>query len=79
MRRYADRLSQSSGNVRDAFVHNTITILTRAIIPNPDLRDTLEKLEDGAVSVGPFSHISKMLVCAQTAGTAVLILWCFCH
>ena len=60
----------------DSFVDNTLTIMTRAIIPFPEVRAALELVEDQFFP-GPLSHTSKMLGCVQKAGTPQLIRWAF--
>ena len=59
----------------DGFVDNTVTIMTRALIPNPDLRAALEVLDDKYAFTGPLCHISKMLVCVQKSSTPELVRW----
>ena len=75
--RYAGKLSAKSEAVTAAFVDNTVTIMSRAIIPNPDIKEALEALGNDYGFDGPLTHISKMLVCVQKACSHELVRWVF--
>ena len=72
---YAPHLSKKSEPVTDTFVDNTVTSMSRAVIPFPDVRQELEGADDDYGIKGPLADISKLLVCVQKNSTPSLIRW----
>ena len=75
--RYAGKLSASSEKVTDSFVDNAVTIMTRVIVPNTDIKKSMEALDNDFGFYGPLCQMSKLLACAQKASTPELIRWTF--
>ena len=74
--RYRGKLAKASEQVTDSFVDNTLTIMTRAIMIYPDVKEELEAVEDQFFP-GPLSAIQKLLAVVQKATSAPVIPWCF--
>ena len=72
---YRGKQSSVSEPVTDRFVDDALTIVSRAFIPYPEVRRTIEQCDEDFFNDGPFNKISKLLTCVQKAGSSEMITW----
>ena len=53
--------------------------MTRVIVPNSDIKESLEALDNDFGFHGPLCQMSKLMACVHKASTPELIRWTFFH